>query len=89
MRPLKKVSQWYQQLHPFSRVSFKLGLYLMMMFYIVGLVSRFSAPYVPNYHNAISLFRGCMEAAPASLAAGALAGLLGDLMMKNGKNNEP
>lgn len=83
---IKQMKEYYQKLHPLSHLSVKLGIALMLLFYIVGFVSRLSAPYVPNYFNAIYLFRGCMEAAPACLAAGVCAALLGDMMMSGGKD---
>lgn len=77
-----------KELHPVSLLAIKLGIAQMICFYIVGITSRFTAPYVPNYFGAMALFRGCLEAAPASLASGVCAGLIGDLMLggKSGKD---
>ena len=90
MRQINKLSDWLRELNPYSKLSIKLGAALMGMFYIVGIISWFSAPHVPNYFGALALFRGCLEAAPASLAAGVCAALLGDMMLKRadgGKKN--
>ncbi len=70
------------KLQPVSRLAIELGAATMLAFYIVGFVSRLSAPVTANYINAITLYRGCMEAAPASFAAGVCAALLGDLMLR-------
>lgn len=82
MRQIRKLlGRLREELHPVSLLAIRLGIALMSSFYIVGIVSRFSAPYVPNYFGAMAIFRGCLEAAPASLASGVCAGLLGDLML--------
>ena len=82
MRQIHKLLERLRALNPCSKLSIKLGAALMGMFYIVGIVSWYSAPYVPNYFGAMALFRGCLEAGPACLAAGVCAGLLGDMMLK-------
>ena len=85
MRWVRKLPEKFGQLHGFSILSFKLGAGMMFCFYIVGFASLLHAPYAANFSNAIALYRGCMEAAPASLAAGVCAGLLGDLMLRFGR----
>ena len=84
MRWLGNVSKEFSKLSEMSILSFKLGAGMMVCFYIVGFISLLSAPYVNNYFNALALFRGCMEAAPASLAVGVIAGLLGDVILRFG-----
>ncbi len=73
------------RLRPLSRLAIKLGAATMLAFYIVGFVSRLSAHAAADYFRAMALYRGCMEAAPASLAAGVCAALLGDLMLRDKK----
>ena len=84
MRWIRKLPGQFAELSDLSVLAFKLGAGMMLCFYIVGFVSYLSAPYVLNYSNAMALFRGCLEAAPASLAVGVCAGLLGDLMLRFG-----
>lgn len=84
MRWIRETGQKFSQLSEMSILSFKLGAGMMICFYIVGFISLLSAPYSYNYFNAMALFRGCMEAAPASLAVGVIAGLLGDMVLRFG-----
>jgi len=84
MRWIRELPSKLEQLHDLSILSFKLGAGMMLCFYIVGFVSLLSAPYVSNFSNAIALYYGCLEAAPASLAAGVCAGILGDMMLRFG-----
>lgn len=88
MRLIRSLLEPFQKLGPYSRLAIRLGSALMGIYYIVGIASRLSAPYVPNYHNAIALFHGCLEAAPASFAVGVCAGLLGDLMLRHGRKRD-
>ncbi|MCL2578958.1 MAG: hypothetical protein FWE32_02885 [Oscillospiraceae bacterium] len=84
MRWIQKLPNCLGQFSALSRLSFKLGAGMMVCFYIVGYVSLLTAPYHANYGRAVALFYGCLEAAPASLAAGVIAGVLGDLMLRFG-----
>ncbi len=90
MRFCRAIKKWYGSLHPISRLSFKLGAALMTCFYITGLVSYLTAFHVANWEHAMAVYSGSMQAAPASLAAGVCAGLLGDLLVRKsgGKNND-
>ncbi|MGI6404845.1 MAG: hypothetical protein ACOX0K_11705 [Oscillospiraceae bacterium] len=85
---IHKFLELFRELGPYPKLAIKLGAGMMLVFYIVGVISLLSAPYVPNYFNAITLYRGCMEAAPASFAAGVCGGLLGDLMLGRDKQNK-
>ena len=84
MRWIRKVPDKFSQLSELSILSFELGAGMMLCFYIVGFVSLLSAPYVNNFSGAVALYYACLEAAPASLAAGVCAGLLGDMMLRFG-----
>jgi len=84
MRWIRKLPDMFGKLSGMSIFAFKLGAGMMLCFYIVGFISLLSAPYVLNFSNAVALYYACMEAAPASLAAGVCAGLLGDIMLKFG-----
>ena len=88
MRWIHKLSERYQEFSALSKLSFKLGAGMMLCFYIVGFASLLSAPHVSNHANAIALFHGCLEAAPAAFAAGVCAGLIGDLMLRFGGKNK-
>jgi len=84
MRWIRGLPDEFKGLSDLSFLAFELGAGMMLCFYIVGLVAYLYAPYAPCYFSAMALHRGCLEAAPASLAAGVCAGLLGDLMLKFG-----
>lgn len=88
MSLLREIKKRFRELGPYPRLAIKLGAGLMLVFYIVGFVSWLTAPYVPNYFNAMALYRGCMEAGPACLAAGVCGGLLGDMMLRRGDRHE-
>ena len=70
----------WQHMNRYSLLAMRLGFSLMLCFYIVAIVARLCAPYA-NYYNAMTLYRGALEAAPACLAVGVITGLLGDLML--------
>jgi hypothetical protein len=54
----------------------------MAAFYITALAAWIIAPTAKDYWAAVSICGGCLEAAPASLAASVCAGLIGDLMLR-------
>lgn len=82
MRSFKELIEKIRGLSDYSKVAIKMGALMMLSFYITGAVAFLIAPYIPNYFGAISVFRGSMEAAPASLVAGVCAAVLCDLAMK-------
>jgi len=84
MRWIRNMPDKFAQLSDLSIMSFKLGAGMMLCFYIVGFASLLSAPYVRNFSGAIALYYACLQSAPASLAAGVCAGLLGDMMLRFG-----
>lgn len=84
MKSLKKMLRRLGKLNKVSKLSIWLGFYLMICFYIVAITAYLIAPYA-NYFRAMTLYRGGLEAAPASLAVGVCAGLLGDLMLVSKK----
>jgi hypothetical protein len=85
---LHTITQKYRSLHPFSRFSIRLGFALMAVFYILALAAKLYVPYATEYFEMLAVYRGCLEAAPAFLAVGVTAGLLGDLILRNGKAND-
>lgn len=92
MNLLKKALSRYRSLHGMARTAIGLGAATMLCFYITALFALIVAPYV-DYANAMTIYRGCLEAAPASLAAGVCAGLIGDVIMsryggKSGSDDE-
>jgi hypothetical protein len=82
------ITEKYRSLHPFSRFSMKLGFTLMTVFYILALAAKLYAPHAAKYFEVLAVYRGCLEAAPAFLAVGMTAGLLGDLILRNGKTDD-
>ena len=58
----------------------------MACLYITAVVAYLIAPY-GDYFSAMTIHRGCLEAAPASLAAGVIGALIGDLIL-GGKGGE-
>lgn len=83
MAPLSWLLKKLTGLHRLSKISVKLGLTMMVFFYIVAALSRLLAPHVPDYFYAMAVHYASLEAAPASLAVGVCAGLLGDLMLRS------
>ena len=71
--------------HPLSGWAAGIGLMTMIAFYMTagfaGLIARHG-----DYLRAMAVQAGCIEAAPASLAAGVCAALLGDMMLHRGQN---
>lgn len=80
---IRKLRTRLGELADFSKISIKLGVSFMVCFYIVAIVAYLIAPHAANYFNAMAVYRGSLEAAPACLASGVCAGLLGDLMLKS------
>jgi hypothetical protein len=76
----KKLLERFHRLHPVAQIAILLGFLTMLCFYITAAFAYIIAPQV-DYANAMTVHRGCLEAAPASLAAGVCAGLLGDLIL--------
>ena len=83
MKLLKRPRKWLSGLHRYSRFSFRLGFGVMICLYIVALFALWISPDAASYFRAMAVYRGALEAAPASLAAGIGAGLLFDLMYRS------
>ncbi|MCL2057306.1 MAG: hypothetical protein FWH02_08840 [Oscillospiraceae bacterium] len=66
--------------HPAVRCSIIIGAITMLCLYITALFAYSAAPY-GDYSNAMIIYNGCLEAAPASLASGVIGGLIGDLIL--------
>lgn len=88
MTVFRKLKETFRQLHWLSQVSVKLGVTMMAFFYIVALLARFMALGAADYFYAMSVHYASLEAAPASLAVGICAGLLGDLMLRPRKPDD-
>ncbi len=83
---MRKLLQKLGELNSYSKTSIKMGALMMLSFYIVGLVAYIIAPDVPNYFGAMSVFRGSMEAAPASLVSGICAAVICDIALASKKS---
>lgn len=79
----KKLAERWRTADGYSRLSVKLGALMMLSFYISGTVAYLIAPHVPNYFGAMSVFRGSMEAAPASLASGFCVAVVCELVRRS------
>lgn len=75
-----------KELNAYSKTAVKMGALMMLCFYIAGFFAYIIAPYSPNYFGAISVFRGSMEAAPASLVSGVCAAVLCDIALNSRKS---
>ncbi|GHU81169.1 hypothetical protein FACS1894191_7820 [Clostridia bacterium] len=84
---LKKILSRFKKLHSMSKTAIWTGLLTMAGCYITAGFALIIAPHT-NYINAMTIYRGCLEAAPASLAACVCAGLLGDLMLPKSGDDE-
>lgn len=81
MTLLRRLIRQLKKLNPYSKFAVKLGVFLMTCFYIFAAAAHLYAPHAKDYYRMLSIGRGCLEVAPAFLAVGACAGLLGDLML--------
>lgn len=87
MELVRQIVKMAKNMCGYSRICIKMGAIMMLCFYITALTAYIIAPYVPNYHGAMSALRGCMEAAPASLAAGLIAAVICDLIVASQKED--
>ena len=78
-----RIKKMIGEISSFSKTVVMLGVLMMVCFYIVGFTAYIIAPYVPNYFGAMSVFRGSLEAAPASLASGMIAAFICDVALKS------
>ena len=65
----------------FSRIAFRTGAVVMLVFYIIAVICRAMAPDSGNYFELLAICRGCLETAPACLAVGVCTALIGDLVL--------
>lgn len=84
---LKSLIQKLRKIHRLSKVAVLLGVTLMTCFYIIAAIALRVAPKTEDYFYVLSIYHGALQAAPACLAVGVCAGLLGDLMLR-GKSSE-
>lgn len=80
---MKELIKKLKEANEYSKLAVKLGALMMASFYITGLVAYIIAPEVPNYFGVMSVFRGSMEAAPASLVSGICAAVICDLVYRS------
>lgn len=85
---MKKLINRLKEANGFSKLAVKLGALMMSSFYITGIIAYIIAPDVPNYFGAMNVFRGCMEAAPASLASGICAAVVSELVYRSKSKEE-
>lgn len=83
MSLLHELIQKLKQMNSYSKMSIKLGFYIMIIFYILAIASRLLAPAVPDFFRAMSFCYGCLEAAPATFAAGFIAAVLCEMMLSH------
>lgn len=93
MQGIRKLVHKLKGLNTCSKMAIKLGFFLMICFYIIAIAAYLYADNSTDYFYAMSVYRGSLEAAPACLTVGIIAGLLGDLMLsdihsKNDSSNE-
>lgn len=87
MHTIKQLILKLRTIDKHSKIAIKLGILLMFCFYIIALAVRLYVPYSADYFATMAIYRGCLEAAPAFLAVGFCAGLLGDLMLSSTKQD--
>lgn len=85
MKRFQAIIRALRGLHKLSRIAVEIGAAWMSGMYVVACIARLMAPYATNYFYAMSVYRGALEAAPACLAVGVCAGLIGDLMLHEGR----
>ena len=77
---MKMILERFKSMHDMCRLAFSIGALTMLALYITAVFAYYIAPYV-DFASARLVFHGCLEAAPASLASGVCAGVLGDIML--------
>lgn len=82
MKRFLSVMKALRSLHPLSKTAILIGATWMSGMYILAAAAYRLAPFVDDYLYALSVHRGALEAAPACLAVGVCAGLIGDLMLR-------
>lgn len=82
MKSISHLLKKLHGLHKLSKISIRLGLALACTMYVVALLAWLYTPHAGDYLYVLSVQRGALEAAPACLAVGVCAGLLGDLMLR-------
>lgn len=83
---MRNLLQKAKDINDYSKIAIQMGALMMLCFYIVGFAAYIIAPHAPNYFGAISVFRGSMEAAPASLVSGICAAVICDIALKSKKS---
>ena len=82
MSYIARLFHLFRSLHPLAKAAIVLGLTMMTLFLVLAAVARLLAPECDDYFLAMSVSRGALQAAPACLAVGVCAGLIGDLMLR-------
>lgn len=82
MKPVKTFWRSVKRLHPFAKWSFLGCLELSVALYLAAGVIRRVIDYLPDFTRARICYDGLLEAAPATLAVGVIAGLIGDLVLR-------
>lgn len=88
MRLIFTLFKRLRKLHRLSKIAIFLGGSLTAFLYIIAGFAYWIAPGAADYLYAISIHYGAMEAAPAGIAVGVCAGLLGDLMLRRGSDED-
>ena len=70
-------------LNPCSRWILRIGLLVTVLYYFVAVLAMYLAGQGGDLSELLALRAGCLEAAPAALAAAAIAALLGDIILEN------
>lgn len=87
MQSIKCLIKKIRDMSEYSKIAVKMGAIMMICFYIAGITAYIIAPHVPNYFGAMSVFRGSLEAAPASLVSGICASIICDVAAKSRKSD--
>lgn len=82
---MRKLFEQFKTVGEYPKTAVRMGAIMMLCFYITAAAAYVIAPYVPNYFGAMAMFRGSMEAAPASLVSGICAAVLCDLELRSKK----
>lgn len=85
---LSALAKKLKTLHRLSKISIAVGSTAMTWFYIIALAAKLLTPYAADYYYAMSVYQGALQAAPACLAVGVAAGLLGDLMLRGSNDSD-
>lgn len=88
MKQRKKESKRKARFHPFARDVVKGSLQLTGMWYILAGILHVLAIYTPDYFRTLLYRDAALEVAPVTFAAGIIAALICDLVLRYAESRD-